>query len=163
MSNCCMRRPAKFHVDSAVRFWAIANIREGGRQTPPPVKRGLKHGRGKVKYIISLQRDGKRLTRTMTRTEEGRTEDGMQTSGIISCPWRIASVHWCGHKVGCRLRAAKKERLLSLFTVNYMARARMVQALTLQLLWASVQRHHCRITTQCASYIPSMAACYIVP
>ena len=36
MSNCCMRRPAKFHVDSAVRFWAIANIREGGRQTPPP-------------------------------------------------------------------------------------------------------------------------------
>ena len=30
MSNCCMRRPAKFHVDSAVRFWAIANIREGG-------------------------------------------------------------------------------------------------------------------------------------
>ena len=41
MSNCCMRRPAKFHVDSAVRFWAIANIREGGRQTPPPVKRGL--------------------------------------------------------------------------------------------------------------------------
>ena len=42
MSNCCMRRPAKFHVDSTVRFWAIANIREGGRQTPPPpVKRGL--------------------------------------------------------------------------------------------------------------------------
>ena len=37
MSNCWMRRPAKFHVDSAVRFWAIANIREGGgRQTPPP-------------------------------------------------------------------------------------------------------------------------------
>ena len=36
MSNCCMRRAAKFHVDSAVRFWAIANIREGGRQTPPP-------------------------------------------------------------------------------------------------------------------------------
>ena len=43
MSNCCMRRPAKFHVDSAVRFWAIANIREGGgRLTPPPVKRGVK-------------------------------------------------------------------------------------------------------------------------
>ena len=42
MSNCCMRRPGKFHVDSAVRFWAIANIREGGRQTPPPpVKPGL--------------------------------------------------------------------------------------------------------------------------
>ena len=32
MSNCCMRRPAKFHVDSAVSFWAIANIREGGGQ-----------------------------------------------------------------------------------------------------------------------------------
>ena len=43
MSNCCMRRPAKFHVDSAVRFWAIANIREGGASNaPPPVKRGLK-------------------------------------------------------------------------------------------------------------------------
>ena len=43
MSNCCMRRPAKFHVDSAVRFWAIVNIREEGRQTPPPpVKRGLR-------------------------------------------------------------------------------------------------------------------------
>ena len=42
MSNCCMRRPAKFHVDSAVRFWAIANIREGGASNaPPPVKRGL--------------------------------------------------------------------------------------------------------------------------
>ena len=42
MSNCCMRRHAKFHVDSSVRFLAIANIREGGRQTPPPpVKRGL--------------------------------------------------------------------------------------------------------------------------
>ena len=42
MSNGCMRRPAKFHVDSSVCFWAIANIREGGRQTPPPpVKRGL--------------------------------------------------------------------------------------------------------------------------
>ena len=38
MSNCCKRRSAKFHVDSAVRFWAIANIREGGggikRPTP---------------------------------------------------------------------------------------------------------------------------------
>ena len=42
MSNCCMRRPAKFHVDSSVRFWAIANIREGGVKRPPPVKRGLK-------------------------------------------------------------------------------------------------------------------------
>ena len=43
MSNCCMWRPAKFHVDSAVRFWAIANIREGGGafKRPPPVKRGL--------------------------------------------------------------------------------------------------------------------------
>ena len=36
MSNCCMRRPAKFHVDSSVRFWAIANIREGGVKRPPP-------------------------------------------------------------------------------------------------------------------------------
>ena len=36
MSYCCMRRPAKFHVDSAVRFWAIANIREGGVKRPPP-------------------------------------------------------------------------------------------------------------------------------
>ena len=36
MSNCCMRRPAKFHVDSAVRFLAIANIREGGVKRPPP-------------------------------------------------------------------------------------------------------------------------------
>ena len=44
MSNCCMRRPAKFHVDSAVRFWAIANIREGGVKRPPPVKRGLTDG-----------------------------------------------------------------------------------------------------------------------
>ena len=35
MSNCCMRRPAKFHVDSAVRFWAISNIREGGVKRPP--------------------------------------------------------------------------------------------------------------------------------
>ena len=35
-----MRRSAKFHVDSAVRFWAIANIREGGVKRPP-VKRGL--------------------------------------------------------------------------------------------------------------------------
>ena len=43
MSNCCMRRPAKFHVDSAVRFWAIANIREGGRQTPPPGQARVKH------------------------------------------------------------------------------------------------------------------------
>ena len=42
MSNCCMRRSAKFHVDSAVRFLAIANIREGGAlNAPPPVKRGL--------------------------------------------------------------------------------------------------------------------------
>ena len=37
-----MRRSAKFHVDSAVRFWAIANIREGGVKRPPPVKRELK-------------------------------------------------------------------------------------------------------------------------
>ena len=36
MLNCCMRRPAKFHVDSAVRFWAIANIREGGGVKRPP-------------------------------------------------------------------------------------------------------------------------------
>ena len=36
MSNCCMRRPAKFYVDSAVRFWAIANIREGGGVKRPP-------------------------------------------------------------------------------------------------------------------------------
>ena len=36
MSNCCMRRSAKFHVDSAVRFWATANIREGGFKRPPP-------------------------------------------------------------------------------------------------------------------------------
>ena len=36
MSNCCMRRPAKFHVDSAVR------VRGGGvKRPPPPVKRGL--------------------------------------------------------------------------------------------------------------------------
>ena len=43
MSNCCMRRPAKFHDDSAVRFLAIVNIREGGgaSNAPPPVKRGL--------------------------------------------------------------------------------------------------------------------------
>ena len=41
MSNCCMRRPTKFHVDSAVRFWAIANIREGDVKRPPPVKRGI--------------------------------------------------------------------------------------------------------------------------
>ena len=41
MSNCCMRRSAKFHVDSDVRFLAIANIREGGVKRPPPVKRGL--------------------------------------------------------------------------------------------------------------------------
>ena len=43
-SNCCMRRPAKFHVDSAVRLWAISNILEGGASNapPPPVKRGLK-------------------------------------------------------------------------------------------------------------------------
>ena len=30
MSNCCMRGPAKFRVDNAVRFLAIANIRKGG-------------------------------------------------------------------------------------------------------------------------------------
>ena len=36
MSNCCMRRPAKFHVDRAVRFLAIANIREGGVKRPSP-------------------------------------------------------------------------------------------------------------------------------
>ena len=42
MSNCCMRRPVKFHVDSSARFWAIANIREGGASNAPPlVKRGL--------------------------------------------------------------------------------------------------------------------------
>ena len=40
MSNCCMRRSDKFYVDSAVRFWAIANIREGGVKRPP-IKRGL--------------------------------------------------------------------------------------------------------------------------
>ena len=41
-----MRRPAKFHVDSAVRFLAITNIREGeGRQTPPP-------GQARVKCVI---------------------------------------------------------------------------------------------------------------
>ena len=46
MSNCCMRRPAKFHVDSAVRFWAIANIREGGGvKRPPP-------GQARVKCVI---------------------------------------------------------------------------------------------------------------
>ena len=42
MSNCCMRRSAKFHIDSAVGFWAIANIREGALNAPPPVKRGLR-------------------------------------------------------------------------------------------------------------------------
>ena len=36
MSNCCMRRPAKFHVDSSVRFWVIANIREGGGASNAP-------------------------------------------------------------------------------------------------------------------------------
>ena len=40
MSNCCMRRPAKFHVDSAVRFWAIANIREGGGASNAFPKKG---------------------------------------------------------------------------------------------------------------------------
>ena len=67
MSNCCMRRPAKFHVDSAVRFWAIANIREGGRQTPPPpVKRGLrngelnfwKHVHFEVEYFLNEETEG---------------------------------------------------------------------------------------------------------
>ena len=42
MSNCCMGRSAKFHVESAVRFLAIANIRKGGGvKRAPPVKRGL--------------------------------------------------------------------------------------------------------------------------
>ena len=43
MSNCCIRRPAKFHIDNALRFWAIANIREGGGgvKRPRPVKRRL--------------------------------------------------------------------------------------------------------------------------
>ena len=36
MSNCCMRRPAKFHVDSAVRFLSYRKYSGGGRQTPPP-------------------------------------------------------------------------------------------------------------------------------
>ena len=37
-----MRRPAKLHVATAVRFWAIANIRGGGGcNAPPPVKREL--------------------------------------------------------------------------------------------------------------------------
>ena len=54
MSNCCMRRSAKFHVDSAVSFWAIANIREGGGcQTPPPVKRGLIDSPGSFPTAIS--------------------------------------------------------------------------------------------------------------
>ena len=34
MSNCCIRRSAKFHVDSAVGFLAIANIREGALNAP---------------------------------------------------------------------------------------------------------------------------------
>ena len=47
MSNCCMRRPAKFHVDSAVRFWAIANIREGGASNAPP-------GQARVNCIVKI-------------------------------------------------------------------------------------------------------------
>ena len=60
MSNCCMRRPAKFHVDSAVRFLAIANIREGGvKRPPPPVKRGLSqiwwnHSDGECNFLSNV-------------------------------------------------------------------------------------------------------------
>ena len=56
MSNCCVRRSAKFHVDSTVRCWAIANIREGGVKRPP-VKRGLTRAcwRMKANSKITLQ------------------------------------------------------------------------------------------------------------
>ena len=54
MSNCCMRRHAKFHVDSAVRFWAIANIREGGRQTPPPGQARVKKPLNRVEQGVWL-------------------------------------------------------------------------------------------------------------
>ena len=48
MSNCCMRRPAKFLVDIAVRFLAIANIRERvGVKRPLP-------GQARVKGNIPL-------------------------------------------------------------------------------------------------------------
>ena len=51
-----MRRPAKFHVDSSVRFWAIANIREGGGvKRPPPVKRGLKPLSGVIKLTLPIE------------------------------------------------------------------------------------------------------------
>ena len=50
MSNCCIRRSAKFHVDSAVRFCGIANIREGGVKHPPPP------GQARVNYESSRSR-----------------------------------------------------------------------------------------------------------
>ena len=54
-------------------------------------------------------------------------------------------------QVGCILTAAKKELLVSLFTVNFMStEGPSIDATTAQV---SVQRHHCRITTQCASRI----------
>ena len=36
MSNCCMRRPAKFHVDSAVCFLSYREYSGGGVKRPPP-------------------------------------------------------------------------------------------------------------------------------
>ena len=36
MSNCCMRRPAKFHVDSAVRFLSYREYSGGGALNAPP-------------------------------------------------------------------------------------------------------------------------------
>ena len=53
MSNCCMRSPAKFHVDSAARFWAIANIREGGgvKRPPPGQARVKQFGSGAHLWI----------------------------------------------------------------------------------------------------------------
>ena len=69
-----MRRSAKFHVDSAVRFWAIANIREGGRQTPPPppVKRGLTLKT--VNELVASNQDRRHEVLTVVRRMDSDTK-----------------------------------------------------------------------------------------
>ena len=41
LSNCCTRRSARFYVDIAICFLAIANFREGEGVKRLPAKRGL--------------------------------------------------------------------------------------------------------------------------